>query len=285
MVEITREEFDSATASKLEQTIDITRTVLEEARALGSTQIDRLLLVGGSSLMPPVATRLREEFGLEPELSDPHMAVAKGAALWGQKAEITVTIADELRRQGVEVNGNLDAVDEAKLDEAVQAVAPTVGLTREAARKLVETEASNVCSRGFGIIAYNESDDRDEVFYLIHRNNALPKTVTEAFSTLYDDQAVLKVQVREQATQEEEQEIESTTEVVGGEITGLPPGYPKYTPVEVTFAMDNSGRLTVTAKHPGRPDPLVLEQDTGSVITQEQIDESRERMAGIVRQR
>jgi molecular chaperone DnaK len=285
MVEITREEFDQATASKLEQTIDITRKVLDDARDLGSPQIDRLLLVGGSSLMPQVPARLRDEFGLEPELSDPHMAVAKGAALWGQKAEITVTIADELRRQGVDVNGSLEDIDEAKLDEVVQQVAPTVGLTREAARKLVETEASNVCSQGFGMVAHNEANDREEVFYLIHRNTALPATYTDTFYTRVDDQPVLNVQVREQATQEEQSEVDSTVEVVGGQITGLPPGHPRGTPIEVTFAMDNSGRLKVTAKHPGRPDPLVLEQETGSVMTEQQIDESRERMAGIARQR
>ena len=285
MVEITRDEFDQATATLLDQTIEMTKKVIEDAKQLGAPVIDRLLLVGGSALMPQVPERLRNELSIEPELADPHMAVAKGAALWGQKAEITAQIADELERQGVATNGDLSHVDEDALDRVLETVAPSVGLTREATKKLVETDATNVCSQGFGVKVFNEADDRDEVSYLIHRNTPLPVSRTEQYATLADDTPALEIDVREQATEDETEDLDASTSVIAGNISGLPPGYPRGTPVEVTFAMDNSGRLTVTAQHPGKSEPLVLEQETGRAITPEQIEESRSKMSGIARAR
>jgi molecular chaperone DnaK (HSP70) len=82
---VTRQQFEEMTAGLLEETIRITRQTLEEAeqRYPGiRQQISELLLVGGSARMPAVAERLRKEFGWEPRLTDPDLAVAKGAALY-----------------------------------------------------------------------------------------------------------------------------------------------------------------------------------------------------------
>ena len=84
-ITVTREDFEEATHSLLERTIELTRRALEAAASRASTQIDRCLLVGGSSKMPAVARRLQEEFGFDAQLADPDLAVAKGAALYGQK--------------------------------------------------------------------------------------------------------------------------------------------------------------------------------------------------------
>jgi molecular chaperone DnaK (HSP70) len=287
MIEITREDFDNATSSLLERTIDLTRRVLEQARELDAGEIDRILLVGGSSLMPQVSERLTAEFGYELQLADPHMAVAKGAALWGQKQGITVEIAEELRKRGVEVNGSgsLADVDEAVLDEVLSEVAPRAGLTKDAMQKIVETEATNVCSQGFGVVVV-DGDTREEfVDFLIHRNTPLPASHTETYETLHDDAISLIVDVREQATQDESKLVDNNTTVVAGEIEGLPRGYPAGTPVDVTFAMDNAGRLTVTARHPGNREPLVLEHNAASAVGAEQVEAMREQMSKLSRAR
>ena len=49
---------------------------------------DLVLLVGGSTKMPQVSERLKQEFGKEPQVHDPDQAVAKGAAVYGQKLAI-----------------------------------------------------------------------------------------------------------------------------------------------------------------------------------------------------
>lgn len=285
MVEVSREEFDQATSALLDRTVDLTRRVLDQASGLATSGIDRILLVGGSSLMPQVSERLSSEFGYELQLADPHMAVAKGAALWGQKQGITVEIIEELRKRGVEVDGGgLSEVDASLLDEVVSEIAPRAGLTKDATQKIVETEATNVCSQGFGVVILNSDDDLI-VDFLISRNTPLPESRTETYFTTDDDAQSLHVDVREQATQDESPDLDHNLTVVEGNIEPLPSGYPRGTEVQVTFAMDNAGRLEVFASHPGRPKPLVLEHDTGRVVTAEQVEQMREQMSRLSRQR
>jgi molecular chaperone DnaK (HSP70) len=82
-VEVTRTKQEELTVDLLEQTITLTRHVLEEGKVRGYSKIDKILLVGGSSLMPCVSRRVKSEFGVETEMFEPHLAVAKGAALVG----------------------------------------------------------------------------------------------------------------------------------------------------------------------------------------------------------
>ena len=84
-ITVTREQFEEMTADLLEETIRITNRTLAEAEKLYPrvrSRISELLLVGGSSWMPAVAERLRQEYPWNPKLADPDLAVAKGAALY-----------------------------------------------------------------------------------------------------------------------------------------------------------------------------------------------------------
>jgi molecular chaperone DnaK len=80
-VEITREEFLSMTRDLLDRTAFTTRQTLQAA-GLDWADIDRILLVGGSSRMPAVGEMLAELSGQEPDRTvSPDEAVAHGAAL------------------------------------------------------------------------------------------------------------------------------------------------------------------------------------------------------------
>ncbi|MCA9262366.1 MAG: Hsp70 family protein, partial [Planctomycetales bacterium] len=79
--EITRQVFEELTFDLLDRTAFTTRQTLQ-ASGLGWEDIDRVLLVGGSSRMPAVQQMLRELSGKEPDMSvSPDEAVAHGAAL------------------------------------------------------------------------------------------------------------------------------------------------------------------------------------------------------------
>ena len=93
--EVTREEFDEATKYLLDRTIDITERLLHPRCIPGTgdaggaapavdTHLDAILLVGGSTYMPQVKKRLEEKYGMEPVIDDPNLAVAKGAAIFGE---------------------------------------------------------------------------------------------------------------------------------------------------------------------------------------------------------
>ena len=49
--------------------------------------------------MPQVTDRLRQELGQEPQIHDPDQAVAKGAAVYGQKLAIGRRITTEIARE------------------------------------------------------------------------------------------------------------------------------------------------------------------------------------------
>jgi molecular chaperone DnaK len=79
---ITRERFEELTQDLLGRTETTTSLVLRQA-GLQWNQIDRILLVGGSTRMPMVGEMLRRLSGKEPDRSlSPDEAVAHGAALY-----------------------------------------------------------------------------------------------------------------------------------------------------------------------------------------------------------
>jgi molecular chaperone DnaK len=84
-VEVTRTQFEEATRDLLDRTAFTTRQTLQAA-GLTWNDIDRILLVGGSTRMPAVVSLLCELSGVEPDTSvSADEAVAHGAALHAQR--------------------------------------------------------------------------------------------------------------------------------------------------------------------------------------------------------
>lgn len=80
-VEVTRGEFEELTHDLLERTAFTTRQTLQAA-GMTWEEVDRILLVGGSSRMPAVSQMLYNLSGKQPDMSvSPDEAVARGAAL------------------------------------------------------------------------------------------------------------------------------------------------------------------------------------------------------------
>ncbi len=80
-IDITRDQFHEMTQDLLDRTAFTTRQTLQAA-GLDWGDIDRVLMVGGSTRMPAVTEMLRQVSGKEPDCSvSPDEAVAHGAAL------------------------------------------------------------------------------------------------------------------------------------------------------------------------------------------------------------
>lgn len=80
-IEITRAEFDDVTSHLLNQTITLVNEMLEEKKLNMMSDIDEIILVGGSTFMPQVRERLDAEYNKIISQFEPHLAVAMGAAL------------------------------------------------------------------------------------------------------------------------------------------------------------------------------------------------------------
>ncbi|MDD5873928.1 MAG: Hsp70 family protein [Clostridia bacterium] len=82
VIKVTREEFDAATVTLLDNAIELTKAVFERTKYYGE-DITKILLVGGSTYMPQVRERLEKEFAdIAIEINEPDKAVAKGACLY-----------------------------------------------------------------------------------------------------------------------------------------------------------------------------------------------------------
>lgn len=83
-IPVTRIEFEEATAILLGRTRELTQLAVADAR-LGWSQVDRVVLAGGSTRMPMVVDMLRHLTGRRPEGSaEPGEIAAKGAAIYGR---------------------------------------------------------------------------------------------------------------------------------------------------------------------------------------------------------
>ncbi|HMJ77173.1 MAG TPA: Hsp70 family protein [Iamia sp.] len=270
-ITVTREELEQLTASLLTRTMQLTRAVTKAAEARDVTKIDRVLLVGGSSKMPAVAEKLRTDFGFDPQLADPDLAVAKGAAIYGQKKEIEQVVIDDLVAQGKLAEGqSLDEADTVDLDKVLGDAAESYGLPSDVVSDLVGTQVQNVCSRGFGLLIQG-SDGTTTASFLTHRNDSLPLVITDTFYTVVDDQAEVQLDVFEQGGSEESPDPDDNSLLISGSITGIPSGHKKGAAVEITFAMGSDGTLDVTGRHVAMDEPLHLRVETGAALSPETI--------------
>ena len=82
-VTITRDKFEMMTADLLARTVEPMKAAMRDAK-LSYSDIDKVILVGGSTRMPAVVTKVREVTGKEPFKGiNPDECVAIGAAIQG----------------------------------------------------------------------------------------------------------------------------------------------------------------------------------------------------------
>jgi len=278
-VPLSRAELEEMTAPLLRRTLDLTRACLDEAARRGVAEVDRVLLVGGSSRMPAVAELLRRELKLDPQLHDPELAVARGAAIYGEKTELERMVAADLRTRGRLRDGApLDDALPADLDAACRRVADAFGVPLSQVRRAVEIRVDTVVSRGFGVLAVNAQLGRLEVSWLVHRNDRLPIRTSRSFGTVRADQPTIEVTVVEQQGQAESARAQDAKVLIAGEITGIPPGYGEGSEVRVTFEMGFDGVLHVTAFHVDADIPLVLTATTGATLSQAEVARERDQL-------
>ncbi len=264
-VEVTRETFEEITAELLERTLTITQRTLDTAREKGITTFDEVLLVGGSTSMRVVGKALADRFGFTPKVHDPHLAVAKGAARFALIESIKVELPGA-------ADGNLDAVSTAK----VQRVADQLGISTEAVRELAKKRVAVTTPRSFGVQVYDSADPAKKrliVSHIIDANTELPTSATKRFYTVVDDQTGIEVPIWEQKGDRPTQNLEDNAQIATGLIDNLPP-LPKGSPLDVTFDMDASGRLSVLAVELStRKELRMVLQIEG--LSQKEIDEAR----------
>jgi molecular chaperone DnaK len=155
-LEVTRAEFEALTCDLLQRTETTTDLVLKQTGLLWS-DIDRILLVGGSTRMPMVVSMLRRLSGKEPDRSQsPDEVVAHGAALYAG-----LLMAGEVEKH----TGQFHLV--------------------------------NVNSHSLGVVGTNPKTGESVNVVLIPKNTALPCRKVKQFRTARPDQRSVRVDIVE----------------------------------------------------------------------------------------
>jgi molecular chaperone DnaK len=240
-IEITRREFEEATADLVGRTLDFTKDVLGHARDKGVDRIDELLLVGGMSHSPAIKERLAAEFTdlPTPQLADPDQIVAKGAALFAASGIGADSDGTEAPQQGLPGGKPLP--------------------------KIV-----NVTSKGYGIAVIRDrrKPDGDKIVsWLVEPNDEIPAMPEKTFGTVEDNQESVRIAVYESTTDVLSEEIHNNLELVAGDLVKLPPG-PAGQPLLVAFRLGGDGILHIRATSTdGRE--LTLEAKISGLIPEE----------------
>lgn len=203
-IKMTRDEFESRTEDLLNTTRELVEDAMENAGKSWS-DIDHLLLIGGSTRMPMVKKMMTSLSGKNPELNvNPDEAVALGAAI---QAYVSVNESSAIEK---EQDGGVPAV---------------IG------GELITINVSDVTSQALGVILLNDYD-QEENFVVIPKNAKIPTKGEQHARTVVDQQTSILVRV----TQGEDREVRYVTEIGSKEIP-IPP-YPKGSPFTVSYAYD-----------------------------------------------
>ncbi|MBA4601277.1 Hsp70 family protein [Thermoactinomyces mirandus] len=160
-ITLTREKFDELTETLLNRTQRIMEFVLEDANVEWK-DIDKVLLVGGSTRMKQVPAMIERVTGIKPSLDvNPDEVVAFGAAIQGAILQIK----------------------EGKADLSLSQTFPIV-------------EVQDVNSHSMGVVALDESGHEFNSIVL-RKDTVIPSKVSGYYTTTVDHQSQLHLQITE----------------------------------------------------------------------------------------
>lgn len=216
-MKITRAKFEELISDLVERSIEPCRKVLKDA-GLQASQIDEVILVGGSTRVPLVRQKVEAFFGKTPNNSvHPDEAVAVGAAV--QAGIIQGDVTDVL------------LLDVTPLSLGIE----TLG---------------GVMTR------------------MIERNTTIPTSKSQVYSTAADNQDSVEIHVVQG-----EREMAADNKSLGRFILSGIPQAPRGVPqIEVTFDIDASGVLHVTAKDKGTGKEQKVTIQAGTNMDEKEVD-------------
>ncbi len=224
--EFDREDFEEAISDLLETTMSIMQGALNEAK-LTYADIDKILLVGGSSRIPAVTKIIEEETGIHPSSEvHPDEAVAIGAAFH----------VLELAKRGSETSANNKIFN----DPAQHTTTPTQEIVLpEVEKKFTFTD---VTSHGIGIVVISSELDKEVNSVLMPKNTEIPaEIINDDYGTAQPYQEKIALTI----TQGDFEELEYVTVIGQAELSLRPRN--KIIPIRFIVSCDENQIVHVRA--------------------------------------
>jgi molecular chaperone DnaK len=210
-VPLTRPEFETLTGDLLVRTRLTTQTLLQHARHTWD-QVDRLLLVGGSTHMPMTGQMLQEISGKQPDRS---LAVSEVVA------------------RGAAIHAGIIA--------ARQTAEAASGMSADALDLLGDVVEINVNSHSLGIEIKTAEGRGNDI--LIPKNTQLPTAASRVYRTVSDNQTRVRVKV----LQGEAPQADACIQIGECWVDGLAPNLPRLSPIQVRCGVAANGLIEVMA--------------------------------------
>lgn len=218
LTKVTREDFEEMTEDRVESTIMLMKRAIQNSRVpLKATDIDEIILVGGSSYMPMISAAVKEAFPnakIRRDALKPNLAIAEGAAIYASNPNIVRT-----QETGSAPSGS-----------------PTPPVT------IVSPCSYGICCIRNGV---------DVIANIILRGEPTGTTRTEDFIASKDNQKDILLSIYENRVYDKQAPLKISRQLVE-KVLNLGFAVSKGTPIKVTFTLNTNGILEVYGECMGR---------------------------------
>jgi molecular chaperone DnaK (HSP70) len=269
-IKVTKEQFNDMTKDLVAQTMGFIDSILGKS-GLNESNIDVLLLVGGSTRMPMIKDAIEQRFQGKWRIEDPDLAVAKGAALY------SAMVVNERQASDTAPDG------EERIQSAKPALPPGI--------RSMKVQDKTPRSFGPGVMF----GDDYMIDNLIFVGEDAPKEIAKEYYTLFDNQSDIILRVFENVETTPQNPVTPCCDKDGNEQSTDPllkvkkigelnlelqPNTPKGSPIGVYFKVDASGLFVrATDVRTGKIVEAILKSD--NTMSKEELQEVTSKMAGI----
>ena len=274
---LTREQYDEITKNLLTRTKNLLDDVLRTAEKSGYPleKIDKVLLVGGSSRMPQVAKMIAEEYHVIPTLQDPDEAVAKGAAVYGTNEK---AFKDFVLSEAQKVGKTVEQLTQESQDSG-KTLEEKFAKLSTGKSKTGRLAIRNVLSRSYGVLGFDEAENKDVILNILKCNMKLPAKGTQTFWTYEENQANAQLAIFESRSMNDRDDFEDQKPIAVAKMR-FENSVPEETEVVVTLSFDGSGLLHLTAEEMYGHSKLDTTFSLSAQMTDEEKKEAALRLRG-----
>ena len=297
-IELTRQEFEELTQDLVQQTMDFVHQLLSDVD-FTPDDVDVVLLVGGSTLMPMIKNAVEAVFPGKVRVEQPNLAVAKGAALsaaleWNERI---ATIQDKVSKGKQITPEDMDSLGVSQDGtDAADAATQLRGLLDQPLPDLPPVAPpKDKLTRSLGPAVF-VSDDSYMIDNLLFIGDEIPAEAESVYGTRVENAPEIVVNVYENVSEDrvnkhitpcfdangdpQYTDPELKVKRIGEVHLQLPPNTPQGSPIRVVFRSSTIGlEVTATNVETGESAKTVIESDV--LYSEDDLKKAKSRFEGI----
>lgn len=297
-IELTRQEFEELTQDLVQQTMDFVHQLLSDVD-FTPDDVDVVLLVGGSTLMPMIKNAVEAVFPGKVRVEQPNLAVAKGAALSAalEWIERIATIQDKVSKGKQITPEDMDSLGVSQDGtDAADAATQLRGLLDQPLPDLPPVAPpKDKLTRSLGPAVF-VSDDSYMIDNLLFIGDEIPAEAESVYGTRVENAPEIVVNVYENVSEDrvnkhitpcfdangdpQYTDPELKVKRIGEVHLQLPPNTPQGAPIRVVFRSSTIGlEVTATNVETGESAKTVIESDV--LYSEDDLKKAKSRFEGI----